>query len=438
MPRGGSRPPARPTAETYRRRRLAVLALVTVLVIVGFALVSSRGGGGDANSQGTTPDGSVIGNTSTTGKPGAATTARPRRTVRMMFTGDTLVHSAVYNQAQANGAKSGKAYDFNPMFDKVRPIISAADVAICHQETPLTADDKQLSGYPVFSTPHEIADALHGAGYDGCSTASNHSFDRNVQGITDTTAVFDQVGLKQSGMARTAEENAKPTIYTANGVTIAHLAYTYGLNGYTLPADKPWLVRMINPAKDSPTDQPYSSLHILADAKAAKAAGADLVVISIHWGVEYQSKLTPSQTALANELLASPDIDLLIGDHVHVIQPIDRVGEKYVVYGLGNFLSNQAPIADATLPAASQDGMIVDVTLTETDVNGVFKTTKVGYTPTWVDRAGYIVTPVAAALRDPATSAANKTALQQSWQRTTTAVNANGGADKGVAPTDVP
>jgi poly-gamma-glutamate synthesis protein (capsule biosynthesis protein) len=356
----------------------------------------------------------------------------------MMFTGDTLIHSAVYNQAQANGAKSGKAYDFNPMFDKVRPIISAADVAICHQETPLTADDKQLSGYPVFSTPHEIADALFGAGYDGCSTASNHSFDRNVQGITDTMNVFDQVGLKQSGMARTPEENAKPTIYTANGVTIAHLAYAYGLNGYTLPADKQYLVRLINPGKDSPTDQPYSSQHILADAKAAKAAGADLVVISIHWGIEYQSKPTPSQIALANELLASPDIDLLIGDHVHVIQPIDRIGDKYVIYGLGNFLSNQAPVADATLPAASQDGMIVDVTLTETDVNGVFKTTKVGYTPTWVDRTGYIITPVAAALRDPATSAANKTALQQSWQRTTTAINANGGADKGVAPTDVP
>ena len=87
----------------------------------------------------------------------------------------------------------------------------------------------------------------------------------------------------------------------------------------------------------------------------------------------------------------------IVGHHVHVIQPIDRVGEKYVLYGVGNFLSNQSPVADATLPAASQDGVIVDVTFTESDVNGVFKTTKVGYTPTWVDRSGYIITPVAAA-----------------------------------------
>ena len=105
---------------------------------------------------------------------------------------------------------------------------------------------------------------------------------------------------------------------------------------------------------------------------------------------------------------------------------------------MGNFLSNQAPVADPTLPAASQDGVIVDVTFTESDVNGVFKTTKVGYTPTWVDRAGYIITPVAAALKDPSTPAVTKTALQQSWQRTTTAINADGAAEKGVAPTAVP
>ena len=412
------------------------MALITVLVIAGFVFVGSRDGDdpiGQGPSNGS--DSTQPGNSSNDGSP---TTARARRVVKMMFTGDTLVHGAVYNQAQTYGSRSGKAYDFNPMFDKVRPIISSADVAICHQETPLSADNKQLSGFPVFSTPHEIADGLLGAGYDGCSTASNHSFDRNVQGITDTTAVFEQVGLKQSGMARTAEENAKATVYTANGVTIAHLAYTYGLNGYVLPADKPWLVRLIDKGKDSPTDQPYVSQFILADAKAARTAGAELVVISIQWGAEYQSKPTPSQVALANELLASPDIDLVVGHHVHVIQPIDRVGEKYVVFGVGNFLSNQSPQADPSLPAASQDGVVVDVTFTEGDVNGVFKTTKVGYTPTWVDRSGYIITPVAAALKDASTPAATKSALQLSWQRTTTAINANGATEKGVAPTDVP
>jgi poly-gamma-glutamate synthesis protein (capsule biosynthesis protein) len=429
------RRPVRAPADVYRRRRLVAMAVISVLVIGGFVAFGSRGDGGSGD--GTVADGSQSPQISQAGKPVGATTTRARRVVKMMFTGDTLVHSAVYNQAQTYGAKSGRAYDFRPMFDKVRPILSSADVAICHQETPLSADDKQLSGFPVFSTPHEIADALLDAGYDGCSTASNHSFDRNVQGITDTATVFDQVGLKQSGMARSPDENAKATIYTANGVTIAHLAYSYGLNGFTLPSDKPWLVRLINKGKESPVDQPYTSQFILADAKAARAAGADMVVISIQWGAEYQSKPTAAQVGLANELLASPDIDLVVGHHVHVIQPIDRIGDKYVLFGVGNFLSNQSPAADATLPAGSQDGVIVDVTFSEGD-NGVFKTTKVGYTPTYVDRTGYLITPVAAGLKDASTAAAMKTALQQSWTRTTTAINANGASEKGVAPTDVP
>ena len=431
---GAGRRPVRATADVYRRRRLVAMAVISVLVIAGFVAFGSGGDGG-SDGDGTVADGSQP---SQTVKPGGATTVRPRRTVRMMFTGDTLVHSAVFNQAQTYGSQSGKAYDFRPMFDKVRPMISSADVAICHQETPLSVDDKQLSGFPIFNTPHEVADALLDAGYDGCSTASNHSFDKNVQGITDTATVFDQVGLKQSGVARTPEENARATVYTANGVTIAHLAYSYGLNGFTLPADKPWLVRLINKGKESPVDQPYVSQFILADAKAARAAGAELVVISIQWGAEYQSKPTTAQVALANELLASPDIDLIVGHHVHVIQPIDRIGDKYVLFGVGNFLSNQSPAADASLPAASQDGVIVDVTFTESETNGAFKTTKVGYTPTYVDRAGYFITPVAAGLKDASTAAATKTALQQSWQRTTTAINANGATEKGVAPTDVP
>ena len=138
----------------------------------------------------------------------------------------------------------------------------------------------------------------------------------------------------------------------------------------------------------------------------ASLGGADIVVITLHWGQEYQSKPTDGQVKLANQLLASPDIDLVVGSHVHVIQPIDRIGDKYVVYGLGNFLSNQASEAAAGLPAATQDGVIVEVDVTETGT-GVFKASGVSYTPTWVNRtAGYAIIPVSAALKDPATRGA--------------------------------
>ena len=417
------------------RRRLVVGALAVLLVVLGLLVLRRGGDGNSGNVAASSGTAASTANAGAVKNNNAAATTQPRpRVVKMMFTGDTLVHQAVYEQARTYGAASGKAYDFAPMFDKVRPIVSSADVAICHQETALTPDDKAVSGYPVFSTPHEILDALKGAGYDGCSAASNHQMDRGAAGVIDSANVFDQVGLKQSGLARTAEEAATATVYQANGVKIAHLAYTYGLNGYSLPADKPFLVRLTDKGRfDIPMAGPYSADGILADAKAAKAAGADIVVITLHWGQEYQSKPTDGQVKLANQLLASPDIDLVVGSHVHVIQPIDRIGDKYVVYGLGNFLSNQASEAAAGLPAATQDGVIVEVDVTETGT-GVFKASGVSYTPTWVNRtAGYAITPVSAALKDPATPAATKTALQQSLQRTNTAINALGAADKGVA-----
>lgn len=432
---------SRVAPEVYRRRRLNVAAaLALIIAVITFAATRGNGGAKQSIDAGatTTDVSQPTGKQATAPTTQAATTTRPRRTVKVAFTGDTLVHSAVYNQAKTYGTRSGKGYDFGPMFDRVRAELSAADLAICHQETALSPDSKQVAGFPLFSTPFEIVDALKGAGYDGCSTASNHSLDRGAQGVLDTIGVFEQAGLKQSGLARSAEENTKATLYKVNGVTIAHLAYSYGLNGLTLPPDKPWLVRLINRGRESPVEQAYTSQFILADAKAARAAGADVVIIGLQWGAEYQPKPTPAQTALANELLASPDVDLIVGHHVHVIQPIDKVGDKYVVYGVGNFLSNQSPQADPSLPPSSQDGVIVNITFTEGDVDGSFKVAKVAYTPTWVDRSTYTITPVAAALKDAATPAATKAALTQSWQRTTTAINGLGAADKGVAPTDTP
>ena len=432
------------TQRGDRPIRLLMMAVgLAVAIVAAFTLVDHGG-----NSK-ATPDGeslSVSGGSSPTVAPNVQkvdrpppTTVRPRRTVTMAFSGDLLIHSAVYNQAKTYGQRSGKTYDFAPMFDKVRPLLSAADVAICHQETAINPDERFVAGFPLFSTPPQILDAVKTAGYDGCSTASNHSLDRGAQGVIDTADLFDRAGLKQSGLVRTADERGKATLYTVNGVTIAHLAYSYGLNGLLLPPDKPWLVNLIDAGKESNPSQAYTSQFILADTRAARVAGASIVVVSLQWGAEYQSTPTAAQVQLARELTAWPDINLVVGHHVHVVQPIDKVGNKYVVYGVGNFLSNQSPAADPTLPAASQDGVIVEVSFEESLTDNNFSATGVAYTPTWVDRTnGYVITPVAAALKDPATPAATKAQLQASWQRTTTAINALGAADKGVTPSASP
>jgi poly-gamma-glutamate synthesis protein (capsule biosynthesis protein) len=224
-----------------------------------------------------------------------------------------------------------------------------------------------------------------------------------------------------AGTSRSAQEAAAPELHTVRGVRVALLAYSFGTNGLPVPANEPWLVNLI------------SRDRVLADAHAARVAGAQFVVVQLHWGQEYQSAPTAAQRTLAHELLASPDVDVIIGHHVHVVQPIERVGDKYVVYGLGNFLSNQNP---QCCPLAAQDGVIV--TLHVDQRGDRYLVTDVSYTPTWVERGPYLVRPVASALDDPATPPAIRTELTASWSRTVVAIDAMGAATAGVTPSLTP
>lgn len=347
---------------------------------------------------------------------GGRSTAPVRLTVE--GTGDLLVHLSVASRAARYAG--GRGYDFAPMLASVRPLLSAADLAVCHVETPLSTDNRRISGYPVFNAPHQLADAIRRAGYDSCSTASNHSLDQGEAGVQATLEALDRVGVGHAGTARTAAEAARPKLRDVNGVRVALLAYTYGLNGFTPPAGKPWLVNVIDPHR------------IRADAAVARRAGAQFVVVSMHWGQEYRVAPTAEQRTLARTLLGSPDIDLILGSHAHVVQPIEKIGSKYVVYGLGNFLSGQSA---KCCPAASQDGVIVRVTVRRAGDTGVAE--RVDYTPTWVDTGSYRVLPVAAALNDPATPAATRAALRTSWRRTVAAITSLG-PQPGVRPAEAP
>jgi poly-gamma-glutamate synthesis protein (capsule biosynthesis protein) len=287
------------------------------------------------------------------------------------------------------------------MYERVRPMIEAADLAICHMETPLSADDTGISGYPFFTAPRAFAEAPFAVGYDGCSTASNHAMDAGRDGVIETIDVMAEIGLGQNGMARSEAEDLTATAYDAAGITVAHISATYGLNGFTLPADGQFLVDLID--ADA----------ILAEAGAARAAGADFVVVSLHWGVEYHPEPTEAQLQVLDEILPGPDVDLVVGHHAHVVQPIDMVGGDWVVFGLGNFLSNQSGACCAT---AAQDGVIVEVDLFE-PTPGTIEVKGLRYTPTWVDRRDYTVVPVAEALADETLSDVHDE-LRASWDRT--------------------
>ncbi|GAA3382656.1 CapA family protein [Streptomyces racemochromogenes] len=264
------------------------------------------------------------------GKPGTGKAAPAGAPFTLVATGDIIPYPSIIQRAADDaGGKAGE-YDFRKILAGVKPIVSAADLAICHHEIPYGWPGGPYTGYPAFKAPHQLADALKDAGYDSCSTASNHTLDDGYDGLARTLDHLDRVGLKHVGSARSAEEAKAPALLSAGGAKVAQLDYTYGTNGIPVPAGKPWAVNLIDQAR------------IVADARAARAAGANVVLLSIHWGTEWQTAPDQQQKDLAQALTASrgpdglPDIDLILGTHNHVPQPYEKINGTWVVFGMGD------------------------------------------------------------------------------------------------------
>jgi poly-gamma-glutamate capsule biosynthesis protein CapA/YwtB (metallophosphatase superfamily) len=417
------------------------MALLAVLVAVAGALGScsdSKSSSSSSKASGTGATSSTQSSTSTSGTPGSngsrpapstdATTTAPSRTPRrsagpasftLLFAGDLLPHTAVDKAAAAAGASVGRPYDFAALLAPMRDTVSSADLAICHMETPVAPTPARISTYPVFGAPVDLVRGIADTGYDGCSTASNHSLDQGQSGIAATLAAFDALHLGHAGTARSAEEAATTRIYDVKGVKVAHLSYAYDFNGFHPPANAPWSANMIDSTK------------ILAAAKAARAAGAQFVVVSLHWGEEYQQSPNAQQLAVAPVLTASPDIDLVIGHHVHVVQPVVSMNGKFVVFGMGNQISNM------TQPLR-RDGLTVEVTVTRRP-DGSYAATGLEAIPTYVDMPQLRVVRVTKAMADPSLSTSSRSQLQASFDRTIAEVNARGAtpgvtADNGSTP----
>jgi len=334
-------------------------------------------------------------------------TPLPEVTRTLLFSGDVLSHTPVIAQALAYGAASELAYDYRPMFADVAERLGQADLAICVLETPVSLDNVGLDGYPTFEAPRELPDALVAAGYDGCSTASNHSMDRGPSGVRATLDEMDRVALGHAGMARSSAEWDQARIYNLDRVAVAHLSYTYSLNGFVLPDGEPWLVNLNDVSA------------IVDEARRARNQGADLVVLSIQWGNEYQRDPSAEQLRLATELTSSGEIDLIIGNHVHVVQPVDVVNGVPVVYGLGNSLSNQF---DNSYRTGTQDGVMIEATVRGNDDIG-YRVVGLAFAPTWVDRSDFTIVDLLSALDDPTLDAGRRSVLQASFDRTVEAIH---------------
>ncbi|WP_405905245.1 CapA family protein [Streptomyces sp. NBC_00828] len=291
------------------RRRQTTLALAAVLVVTGCQAAQDPPDPGPS------------------GRPAAPSDPRG---FTLVASGDVLPHTSIIERAQADAG--GNGYDFRPMLAGVEPVVSGAGLAICHMETVYGADG-DYTGYPTFKSPPQVAEGLAATGYDACSTASNHTLDDGAAGIQRTLDALDRAGVRHAGSARTEAESGA-TMMRAGSAEVAHLAYTYDTNGIPLPQGQPWAVNLIDPDR------------IVADARAARKAGADVVVVSLHWGTEWQDEPDERQLTLSKQLTASrtngrPDIDLILGTHAHVPQAYEKVNGTWVIYGMGDQIAGE-------------------------------------------------------------------------------------------------
>jgi poly-gamma-glutamate synthesis protein (capsule biosynthesis protein) len=266
----------------------------------------------------------------------------------LVAAGDNLFHETVFG-----AFKEKEGYNFNPIYEVIKPIIAGADLAFINQETVLGRESFGYSGYPRFNTPQVLAKNLADAGFDIVNQANNHIMDMGEAGIQDTIAVWDGIpGTAYLGIHRSQEErDSRKIIIEKNGIRIGFLAYTYGTNGLSLPRDKPYLVSLI----DRKT---------MAAEIGALRPLCDFLVVSMHWGEEYTLAPVAGQIDLA-KFLAEQEVDLAIGHHPHVLQPqeyLPRPSGKQMLcfYSLGNFMSGQ--IKTDTL-----FGGLMYVKLTKTD-----------------------------------------------------------------------
>lgn len=292
-------------------------------------------------------------------------TPAPRQ-VTLLAVGDDLVHGSTLN----GGLQADGTYDFNGFYRHLKDEISAADIAIINQETILGGAEFEYSGYPRFNTPDAMGDAIVNAGFDVVLHATNHTMDKGAKGIENCMDFWKTTypEITVLGIFNSPEAQNTITVVEKNGIRIAMLNYTYSLNGLPLPENKNYLVTLLTWDNRN---------YIRSQIRQAKEI-SDFVIVFPHWGTEYVYEPDKDQLFWTT-LFAEEGVDLVIGAHPHVLEPVEWKtrpdgGEMLVFYSLGNFISGQ-------IEAPRLLGGMAEITLTE-DENGVIKITESGVIPT--------------------------------------------------------
>ncbi len=245
--------------------------------------------------------------------------------INMLATGDALIHNAVYWE-YATGNRDTGPYNFDGALDYVRDIVSEYDIAYYNQETPFAGG--LPDGYPRFSTPSEFGDAMLDAGFNMVSLATNHTLDKGENGIINFYNYFkNKDDVVYNGIADSMDTRNNFIIGEKNNITYTMLSYTTSTNGLPVPSGKDYLVNV------------YDAEQVKEDIESVRDK-VDVLIVAMHWGVEYATTPNASQEEIA-QYLADLGVDIIIGTHPHVLQPITWIDDTLVIYSLGNFISNQ-------------------------------------------------------------------------------------------------
>ncbi|MFE9096024.1 CapA family protein [Streptomyces sp. NPDC007264] len=302
----------------------------------------------------------------------AASSVKPGgRSFTVAAAGDILIHPELVEQAAKDAKATGEGeagLDFGPLLAGVKPIISKADLAICHLETPVGNPRGPFEGYPEFLVPPQILGTLKDVGYDTCSTASNHTFDHGLKAVKQTLDAMDEVGLGHTGSARTPAEAKRINIREVNGVKVAHLAFSWESFLNPTPGKERWAFNRIG------TEE------IKKAETRARRLGAEVVILTLHWGLEHYNEPSVPQLQLVERVTKETGVDLVIGHHPHVVQPIQKVNGTWVAFSLGNEVARHSSPTGLT-----EEGVIGWFTFRETadgwDVSARYRTTLVDIPP---------------------------------------------------------
>ena len=280
------------------------------------------------------------------------------KSITLAMVGDALINDYLYKDA--NRVANYNGYDFKPYLKLIKEKIKDYDLAYYNQETILGGTSIGLSSYPAFNSPYEIGDAMIDSGFNIVSLATNHTLDRGEKAIVLSREYWNKqtnvysVGSYSSYQKKTDIENK---IYEKNGIKYAILNYTYGTNGIPIPENKYYLVNVWENNNDN-----YKQT-VINDLKRLREK-VDVLMVAMHWGIEYTHTPTSLQKDTA-KFLSDNGVDIIIGTHPHVIEPLEFINNTLVIYSLGNFISSQT--SDSCINYKCSVGLLTSLKITKED-----------------------------------------------------------------------